>query len=160
MKIVFRIIEFVLLGLVLSGCPEKGYDYGYSSMIVNATGDSLMVLVGVKNSNITNNPWRRILFKPFDTLSNKNPGSLGGMSINEGMNLMEAYFNEYPLDTVQVFRHDTLKAQWVFPAFSGPCIEHSFFNYNSWKVWLTNNNNYEGKFMFTIYPSDLTLNKK
>ena len=158
MKTIIQLIVAVTVLLVLPGCPEKGYDYSYSSILVNSTRDTLKVLVGAKNSNIKNFQWRNILLMPFDTLNNKNSTLLGNISIDEGMNLMQEYFNNYPLDTVQVFRHDTLKAQWVFPAFSGPCTEHSFFNYNSWRVWLVDS--YEGKFMFTIYPSDLTLNKK
>ncbi|MFA6483656.1 MAG: hypothetical protein WCW62_13835, partial [Bacteroidales bacterium] len=80
-----------------------------------------------------------------------------GYEIPEGVEPVQAWINLCDWDTVLVFRNDTLKALWSLPVFSGPCTENNFFNSQSWRTWLTDEYG-NGWMMFTIYPSDLTLN--
>ena len=159
MKTIIHLIAIVIFVLVLSGCPEKGYDYTYDTLIENKTNDTLTFIIGKENNNISQ-IFNQFTLLPLDTL-NGWENRFGAMSFNNGTDPVQFFFERikpYPFDTVLIYRHDTLKTIWSFPNFRGPCTEHSFFNYNSWKTWITDSET--GKIMFTIYPSDLTLNKK
>ena len=147
-----------LIALILCGCPEREYDYYYEVLIENTTNDTLLFMDGTDNlpSKI---PFHKFIILPKE-IANGEKSRYFSFAFNGSEEPVPFFFSQFshPLDTVLVFRRDTLKARWVYPAYSGPSSEHSFFNYNSWKSWIA----YEkhGKIMFTIYPSDLILNKK
>lgn len=148
----------ILLCSIFYGCPEKAHDHDYEVLIENVTSDTLLFMYGTDNLSTTllNNKY---ICLPNSILIGEKNG-FGWIGFDGDKDPVKYFFTifPHPLDTSLVFRHDTLKARWVYPAYSGPSSEHSFFNYNSWKSWLTDDRN--GKIMFTIYPSDLVLNKK
>jgi len=128
------------------------------ALINNNTNDTLKMVIGVMNTNINHyDPTLTYTLFPKDTLGYNDGHHINGIQIMEGMDPALAWLKGADWDTVLVFRHDTLKALWSFPVFTGPCIEHSFFNSQSWRTWLKDEFN-NGYVMFTVYPSDLTLN--
>ena len=148
----------LLMCTIFFGCPERELDYYYEVLIENGTDDTLTFMYGTDNLPTASLNYKIICLPK--TILNGEKNGFHSIGFNGSKEPVSYFFSEFPhpLDTVLVFRHDTLKARLVYPAFSGPSTLHSFFNYNSWKSWLA----YEkhGKIMFTIYPSDLTLNKK
>jgi len=156
---IFRNLEssfIILILFVFAGCWEKKYDYTYETFLVNSTKDTLNVIIGVKNTNISTEYFRNLTIPPNDTLDG-NENGFGGKSINEDMELMKTWFvSWHNLDTIQIFRNDTLKCIWTAPSSSKPESIHDFFNYNSWKTWIIDKP--YGVMMFTIYPEDLKLN--
>jgi hypothetical protein len=140
-----------------TGCLSRNYDYNFELLIGNATSDTLTLLIGMKKLNTIQEPYANMLLLPHDTID-PYKSTLGFFGTDAGEDDIKFLFltGWKNFDTVLIFRRDTLKSLWSFPSFSGPCTEHSFFNYNSWKTWLTYPDH--GKMMFTVYPSDLTLN--
>jgi len=148
---------FILFLLILNSCWEKKYDYVYDIWLENATNDTITVLIGMEKLNIDSSPYRTLTFNPYDTL-NGNKSALGGLKVNEEINVVQYRFQKgwENIDTVLVYRNDTLKCIWTAPASSKPDSVHDFFNYNSWKTWMIDKRN--GVMMFTVYPDDLKLN--
>jgi hypothetical protein len=148
------ILFFVLY--LFSGCLTEKYDYGYTIWIKNETNDTLHMQIGFTSINTINTNNQFTIF-PNDTIDGVE-SMLGGIKIKEGMDPAEYFLNEKPLfDSVLVYKKDVLKAAWYYPARRMPVSEHSFFNYNSWDTWLYDKN--YGVMMFSIYESDLKLNK-
>jgi hypothetical protein len=113
--------------------------------------------IGRTSINTLVSPTQFAIF-PHDTLDHSED-MLGGMKINEGMDPTEYFLSgqKPQLDTMLVEKHGMLKAAWYFPAKRAPESEHSFFNYNSWK--LVKYDKHKAAIIFTIYESDLVLNK-
>ncbi|MFA6126166.1 MAG: hypothetical protein WC699_02580 [Bacteroidales bacterium] len=153
-----KTIALICLVTVLSGCWSKKYDYAYNGIINNATGDTLKMVFGKKINNISQfGKFNTYTLFPNDTLWYDKNDYFQGYEIPEGMEPVQAWINLCDWDTVLVFRNDTLKALWSLPVFSGPCTENNFFNSQSWRTWLIDEYG-NGWMMFTIHPSDLTLN--
>ena len=148
-----------LMSAIFWGCPERELDYYYEVLIENGTNDTISFVYGTDNLPTNFQLKDKYICLPYSILDGDHNGFYS-IGFNGDKEPVSFFFSEFihPLDTFLVFRHDTLKARWVYPAYSGPSSVHSFFNYNSWKSWLTYAKH--GKIMFTIYPSDLTLNKK
>jgi hypothetical protein len=144
------------MATLATGCLSRNYDYNFELLIANASPDTLELLIGMKTLNTISQPYANMVLLPNDTID-PYKSTLGtfGTDYKED-NIKFLFLTDWKnFDTVLIFRRDTLKGLWSFPSFSGPCNEHSFFNYNSWKTWLTEDD--RGKMMFTIYPSDLKL---
>jgi hypothetical protein len=157
-SIVNKIVTILFCSLVLVGCWSKKFDYAYDGIINNATGDTLKIVLGTKNTDINRlDSFHTYKLLPTDTLWYDKNNFHQGYEIPEGTSPAQAWINLCGWDTVLVFRHDTLKALWSLPVFSGPCTENSFFNTQSWRTWLIDEYG-DGWIMFTIHPSDLTLN--
>lgn len=153
-----KIVAFSFCLLVLAGCFSKKYDYAYEGIINNATGDTLKIVLSTKITDISRlDSFHTYTLLPNDTLWYDKNNYSRGYEIPEGMEPAQAWINLCGWDTVLVFRNDTLKALWSLPVFSGPCTENSFFNTQSWRTWLKDEFG-NGWMMFTIHPSDLTLN--
>lgn len=128
-------------------------DYNYETQLENSTGDSLLVCFHHKN---TNEIFKKIEIYPYDTIYGEE-SRFGWIKTNEGMDVVKLWFNTWDvIDTVLIYRNDTLKCIWTAPASGKPDSVHDFFNYNSWKTWLIDKRN--GVMMFTIKPEDLKLN--
>lgn len=154
------LILAIVFILFFSSCLKKKYDFDYEPLVENKTSDTLEVIVRARTTYYIVNPFCKFTIHPFDTIHALESG-LSEIVVNEGTDPVVHFFEQrgsIPIDTVLIYRHDTLKTIWAYPNFRGPCSEHSFFNYNSWKSWLIDGSN--GRILFTIYPSDLTLNKK
>lgn len=149
----------ILMCTIFYGCPEKAPDYSYEVLIENGTNDTISFVYGTDNSPIDLLLKDKHICLPKTILRGSQNGFYS-FEFNGDFDPVSYFFSQFihPLDTFLVFRHDTLKVRWVYPAYSGPSNVHSFFNFNSWESWL----DYEkhGNIKFTIYPSDLTLNKK
>lgn len=149
-----KIILSLVILIGLTGCPKNDFDYVYNIGIENSTSDSLKIVIGNINSNISISGYASddYILNPMDTAF-----FLGTLTINEGQNASHyVLIDNYQWDTVHVYRNDSLKAAWFFPAKEETEDIHDFFNFNSWKNWL--NNSREGIVMFTIYESDLKRN--
>ena len=155
--IINKIVAFSFCLLVLVGCFSKKYDYAYEGIIHNATGDTIKIVLGTKNTDISQfGKIHTYTLLPNDTLWYYKDNHTQGYEIPEGIEPVQAWINLCGWDSVMVFRNDTLKALWSLPEFSGPCTENSFFNTQSWRTWLFDEYG-NGWMMFTIYPSDLKL---
>jgi len=156
-KFYFWIIFVSLFSL---GCFQKRYDYKYYINIENNTNDTLVFFRDHVRFNQSDSFMLDNIFTvlPSDTLYHYD-SRFGIIQINEKTNPVVHFFSEQDIwDTIQIFRNDTLKCEWVAPAYDGELDDHNFFNYNAWKTWLINDE--EGVIMFTIYPEDLKLNNK
>ena len=151
-------ISIYLLVLV-TGCFQKKYDYRYFIRVKNNTKDTLRILMGADKLTTVAHPIYRLLIEPNDSITEYD-NILYSFKVNEGLKPVKYHLSTdwNFMDTVLVYRNDTLKCEWVAPAYDGELDDHNFFNYNAWKTWLINDE--EGVIMFTIYPEDLKLNNK
>ena len=144
-----------LLSFTLTACFQKKYDYEYTTYLVNSTSEQISLKIYIKG-----NTYRDIDISMNDTLDG-GESRLGGFGLNSEIDNPTKYFftkSEVPFDSVQIFRNDTLKCEWVAPAYEGEVNDNNFFNINAWKQWLIDDE--QGVIMFTIYPEDLKLNNK
>jgi hypothetical protein len=63
-----RTIALSFCILALAGCWSKNYDYGYGTSINNATNDTLTMVIGLKQTTTSVNPYRVLTLYPSDTL--------------------------------------------------------------------------------------------
>lgn len=159
-RVILKSLFLILISFAFYGCPEKGIQYKFDVLIYNATTDTLTFRCSTNNLAIRSAYYDNFVLHPYDTVYGEKSAFGPVAFINEPPNMVQSFFQQWPapLDTVIILRHDTLVALWKYPNFSGPCTEHSFFNYNSWKSWKVNSE--EGRIMFTIYREDLILKQK
>jgi hypothetical protein len=145
---VFKIILLFIIILSFSGCWEKNYDYVYQIAAFNQTNDTILMQLG---SKYTVNDYDKNI---IDTLYPDDTSFFyGSKPIEEGLDVVKLIFNESVWDTCYLYKNDSLLKYWDGPAREMPDSLNHFFNYNSWSVWLIDND--EGIVMFTIYESDL-----
>jgi hypothetical protein len=152
MRALVKCISLFSLLIMLSGCWEKNYEYDYTICLANLSKDTVNMLIGKTTLNTTEHSLYNIVIAPNDTL-NGNESGLYGFETNEYTNAIEHRFQTgwNIIDTVHIYRNDSLKVEWTYPARSAPVEEHDFFNYNSWVTTVIDNTR---AILFTIYESD------
>jgi hypothetical protein len=146
----------IICTLFLSGCWSMDYKYSYKIELYNQTNDSLRVLISTiyvsidemlkyDTSNLDRAYSHHFIIEP---LSSK---AINNIGVNNDVELKEGVFDI--IDSVFMFRRDSLKTIWYFPVREEPDSIHNFFNWNSWEIKLTDEK--YGYCRFTIYPEDL-----
>jgi len=151
----YKPIFSILLILGLYGCWQKKWDYVYEFQMENATNDTLVVSF---HHAYTHEAFDKININPNGKVEGEET-RFGIIKTVEDENIVKSWLESREIiDTVFVYRNDSLKCFWAAPAYNGDTDDHNFFNYNSWNTWLKND--VEGVLSFTIYPEDLKLNNK
>ncbi len=144
-------------------CGSKIYDYEYVVWIENNTNDTLHFKCGTENTNLLarEHSFRDFILLPNDTLLQGDNGFYG-FGVMDGIAPVPFFFDQHEvsLDTVHIYRNDTLKVVWSYlDKFDNEVETHNFFNYASWKTWRIglsgDPETTSGVIMFTIEKNDL-----
>ena len=154
-----KLFAALLFIVLFAACWQRRYDYVYETLTLNATNDTLTFCWGVTTIDTGSIAAKRCQIFPKDTAQSWET-RFGAVKIDCGIDPVSDFFRGWgnPIDTVLIYRHDSLVTLWKYPNYYGSPDDHNFFNYNAWKTWLINSQ--EGKIMFTILPEDLKQYRK